>query len=79
MLLPKPLVVVLFVKLDPLSVEILTPPPVAAYTLLPTTYTPRTELLPKPLEVVLFVKLDPLSVEMLNPPEVAAYTVLPTT
>jgi hypothetical protein len=59
----------------------LNPPLVAAYTVLPETYTPRTELLPKP--VVMFVNVDPPSVDMLNPPPtletgtVAAYIVLP--
>jgi hypothetical protein len=77
-LLPKPFVVVLFVKFAPPSVEILKPAPVvAAYKVLPEEKTPVKVLLPKPFSVVLFVKLAPPSVEILNPPDVAAYIVLP--
>ena len=59
-------------KFAPASVEILTPSPVAAYTVAPTAYTPYTVLLPRPLVVVRLVKFAPPSVEILNPPYVAA-------
>ena len=61
----------------PPSVDILKPPFVAAYTLLPDAYIPFTALLPKPLVVVLFTNVEPPSVDIPNPPDVAAYTVLP--
>jgi hypothetical protein len=70
-------VAVLFEKDTPPSVDMLNPPCVAAYTVLPEAYTPLTVLLPKLFVVVLFVNVDPPSVDMLNPPAVAAYTVLP--
>ena len=71
-MLPKPLVVVLFVNDVPALVDMPKPPVVAAYIVLPETYTPLTVLLPKPLVVVLFEYVVPPSVDMLNPVAVAA-------
>jgi hypothetical protein len=69
--------VVLFVKVAPPSVDILKPPKVAAYTVLPDAYTPTTVLFPRPFVVVLFENEEPPSVDILKPPAVAAYIVLP--
>ena len=72
LLLPSPLAVVRLVKVAPPSVEILSPPKVAEYTVPLLAYTPDTVLLPSPLAVVRLVKVAPPSVEIPSPASVAA-------
>ena len=59
-------------KVAPPLDEMLRPPLVAAYTVLPDANAPNTRLAPSPSAVVRLVKVAPPSVEMLRPPSVEA-------